>query len=119
MLRACKTGKAAWEDLIPYEFYKGLNTQNRSTLLALFNTVYYVGRVPSTWSSLKMFLLFKKGDPGEAENYRSISLMNCITKVFTMLLCNRLQMWADYGGLLYEGQNGFFGYQRQVALSIR
>ena len=39
VLRACKTGKAAGEDLIPYEFYKGLNTQNQSTLIALFKRV--------------------------------------------------------------------------------
>lgn len=54
-----------------------------------------------------MFLLFKKGDPQQPENYRGISLMYCITKLFTQLLSNRLADWLEYGNPLIENQNGF------------
>ena len=39
----------------------------------------------------KTFLLFKKGDPQHAGNYRPITCMNTITKVFTSILKRKME----------------------------
>ena len=54
-----------------------------------------------------MFLLYKKGDRGLPENYRTIALTNSIAKLFTAIIANRISVWAENYGLLRESQNGF------------
>lgn len=42
------------------------------------------------WGCLSTFMLYKKGDTSNPENYRPITLMNCIAKIFTQIICDRL-----------------------------
>ena len=51
--------------------------------------------------------LFKKGDKEETGNYRGITLLSVVGKVFCKVLNNRLVMHLDKGGALHEGQAGF------------
>ena len=106
-LDCSKIGKAAGRDGITFEFYKSLNDRNRIFLLNLFNGVLHEEKTPDNWSKLKMFLLYKKGDPSLPSNFRGITLMNAITKLFTSILATRIALWADSRGLLPETQNGF------------
>lgn len=107
VLLNCKTGKAPGADGLPYEFYVGLNIGNRTQLLFELNTILIQEEVPQNWSELRMTLIFKKGDRSRPENYRGITLMNCITKIFTALLTNRIYIWAEQNGLLPECQAAF------------
>lgn len=106
-LLACKSGKAPGCDGVPYEFLINLNVINRCRLLDCLNTILHSERLPTSWSQLKMFLLFKKGDPAEVVNYRGISLLNGCTKLFTALLARRIYSWAEEHLLLPECQAGF------------
>ena len=107
VLGGCKVGKAPGMDDIPYEFYKCLNDNNRNFLLSFFNRIFNGESTPTCWSRLKMFLLFKKGDRSDPRNFRGISLINAIAKLFTSILANRITEWADFNNLMLEGQNGF------------
>lgn len=107
ILRRCKTNKAAGSDGIPYEFYTHLNIHNRLKLLASLNKVLESETIPESWGDLSMFLIHKKGSNDNIENYRGISLVNCITKIFTSLLANRLYTWAEEADILPESQSGF------------
>ena len=40
-----------------------------------------------------MFTVFKRGSRSDANNYRGISVINAIAKVFDMVLCHRLSQW--------------------------
>jgi len=42
----------------------------------------------------------------EVNNYRGISLLNVVSKVFTSVLHERLREWADLGGHIPESQAG-------------
>ena len=56
------------------------------------------------FSKLDIFLLrgqkvwlyhCKKGSINDVNNYRGITLLNCVDKLFTMILNNRLYDWGD------------------------
>lgn len=52
-------------------------------------------------------MLHKKGDKENVDNYRPIALVNCLTKVFTAILKNRLDKWLTDKKILIEEQVGF------------
>ena len=41
----------------------------------------------------KLFMLFKRGDRKDPNNYRGISVINSIAKIFDMIMCSRLEHW--------------------------
>lgn len=52
-------------------------------------------------------MLYKKGDNLNPDNYRPITLINYLVKVFTQILCLRLMGWAESRGTIPESQAGF------------
>ena len=60
-------------------------------------------------SILRFFIIpiFKKGDKNEASNYRGITLLSIIGKLFTRILNSRLNAWAEEYNIYVEAQAGF------------
>ena len=50
---------------------------------------------PSDWCKSVIIPLFKKGDDKIPDNYRGISLLSIVSKVFTAVLNKRLYTWAE------------------------
>ena len=67
----------------------------------------YHKTVPADWSSILAFMLSKKGNMTNADNYRCISLINSVTKIFTNIFNNRVYSWAKENGVLPEFQAGY------------
>ena len=61
--------------------------------------------VPSEWLKGVIFPIMKKGDKNDMRNYRGISLLSVVGKVFAVILNNRLTEWGE--GVLVEEQFGF------------
>ena len=72
--------------------YKLLPGQWVSFLCFLFNLVFVAG-YPIVWSSAKLIMIFKKGLHSVCGNYRGISVINAIAKIYDYVLNNRLTAW--------------------------
>ena len=102
-----KLSKAAGPDQISNEFFKTLNEKCIAELLKIFNNILDIEEIPRSWSNIHMCLLHKKGDINDPNNFRSISLLNHITKLFTTVLTERLFNWVEDRNILQEEQFGF------------
>lgn len=76
-------------------------------LYKLFNSVFDKGYFPEKWTDGFIVPLHKKGSKAEVENYRGITLLSTFGKLFTRILNNRLNEWADTYHVYIEAQAGF------------
>ena len=106
-LRAIKNGKAAGPDGIIGEFLKHSAITIVPFLVKLFNKLFSSGTYPAGWTEAIIHPLYKKGDPNKADNYRGISLLNILSKVYSHILNNRLNTWIEMQERIGENQAGF------------
>lgn len=107
-IKKLSKNKAPGSDGIPNEIWKALNTTVKFKLLNLFNNIFNnPNNMPDTWSEIVIVPIFKKGNPDLPSNYRPISLLNTVTKLFTTLLTHRLDLWCTKNNVLSEFQAGF------------
>ena len=67
----------------------------------------HTGFFPTSWSSAVIVPVFKKGDTSDPNNYRGISLISCICKLFTSVLNKRLLTWSNDNEIITDAQFGF------------
>ena len=80
----------------------------RSALVRLFNLILNSGIVPTEWCISLIQPLYKnKGSKLDANNYRGISLISCVGKVFTQLINRRLENFIHQNDILGQEQAGF------------
>ncbi|CAA9997921.1 unnamed protein product, partial [Nesidiocoris tenuis] len=106
-LKSFKDNKAAGVDGVAYEFYKNLPINWMQFVLSFFNSLLRKVSVPACLAEIRTFLLFKKGEEDDPKNYRGISLINSLLKIFNQILLNRLDSFVAANNLLPESQNGF------------
>lgn len=105
-LNKAKQNEAAGADGVSYEFLKALPHNWLLDLISLFNKIFDSGVALPRWSKV-MFMLDKKGDTTDPGNYRDIALVNCIAKIFTQTIHDRINSWAELNGIILEEQTGF------------
>ena len=88
-----KIDKAAGTDGIPPGVIKLLPSTWIMFITVLLNTLFSSSMYPQSWAIAKLFTIFKKGDKHLPSNYRGITIINCLAKVYDMILCKRLQLW--------------------------
>ena len=72
--------------------FKWLPDQWVVFLCYLFNLIFLAG-YPLVWAPAKLIMLFKKGLPTDCNNYRGISVINAVCKIYDYVLNNRLIIW--------------------------
>ena len=63
--------------------------------------------IPKQWRQGLIASLFKKGDAEDPGNYRGITLLNMVGKLFCKILNTRLVIRLESEKALHEGQAGF------------
>lgn len=106
-IKQLKRGKAAGPDVLINELYVVGADLLVPKLTRLFNLVFKSGHFPESWSEGFIVPVPKKGNANKVDNYRGITLLSTLGKLFTRILNNRLYFWADCYGVLIDAQMGF------------
>ena len=80
-----KKGKAPGEDEILTDVLKEGGEVVISKLADLFTQCIREGKIPDNWSNAIIILLHKKGNITDLGNYRPISLLSNVYKLFTKI----------------------------------
>ena len=102
-----KTNKSGGPDMYINEFFIHGKHVLSPYLLTLFNQIFDIGYFPESWSEGFIVPLHKKGSINEENNYRGITLLSTLGKLFTRILNNRLTEWAEKYSVYIEAQAGF------------
>ncbi len=106
-IRKIKNGKACGPDDIYPEFIKYAPAEATEVFTDLFNLVLKTGNVPDAWATAIINPIHKKGSYSDPNNYRGISLISCLGKLFTALLNDRLSNYLESSGTIGNEQAGF------------
>ena len=111
IIKACsklKDNKSPGGDNIVNEYIKASIPVMINVYTKLFNKILDSGVFPDAWSSGIIMPVYKnKGDRNNCNNYRGITLLSCIGKLFTSILNTRLQKYCDTNNIINETQAGF------------
>jgi len=95
-------------DNILNEFIKSTKHILMPVYIKLFNCVLETGFIPQSWLNGIIIPIFKnKGDPKDPNNYRPITILSCLGKLFTSILNDRLTLFLNENNSLDENQAGF------------
>lgn len=106
-IKNLKNGKANGVDKILNEYIKCTSEILMPVYMTLFNRVLNNGAIPENWTIGMILPLYKKGDQNDCDNYRGITLLSCLGKLFTSVLNDRLTKFSEATGLIEENQTGF------------
>jgi len=73
----------------------------------LFNNILLTGHFPQEWCESIITPVHKKGSKSDPNNFRAISVVNSLSKVFMKVLSNRQTFWAETFEVVDESQVGF------------
>ena len=77
------------------------------SLCALFNLILQSKTFPEVWNLSLIKPIHKAGIVTLHEHYRGLCISNHLSKLFTSILCKRLQMWVEKEGILPDNALGF------------
>ena len=106
----CKlnSSKATGLDLLSPRFIKdGAKLIASPPLTHILNLSLSTGEIPVNLKSAKVMPIYKKNSKMEAGNYRPISILNTISKLFERIVYQQLNTYLQTHQLLYEHQSGF------------
>lgn len=105
--RKLKHGKSVGPDMLANEVLKHEGLRN--LLLEFVNMCFVYNVIPSVWRESIISPIPKSStkDPCVPLNYRGISLLSCIYKLYTSLLNLRITNHCEHNDLLVDEQNGF------------
>jgi exonuclease III len=103
-----KNNKACGYDRIINEFIMCSAISMSNLYKTFFNLVLTTGIVPEDWVIGIIKPIYKnKGSRLDTDNYRGITLLSCMGKLFTFILNERLKLFLEYNKILCEEQAGF------------
>ena len=106
-LRSLGNNKAAGADMLPNELLKHLPEPHLNMLYWFFKLCWQTGRTPTSWKHSNTVLFYKKGDVTDPANYRPIGLHLTLYKLWTSIVTDVMQSYAEEVGMISDMQEGF------------
>ena len=107
ILNTLDTTKAVGPDKISPKLLKEASQELSVPLSKLFNLSLMLKKYPENWKYADVVPVFKKGDPKIVNNYRPISLLSIISKVFEKCVYKYIHNFINNNNLLSQHQSGF------------
>ena len=98
--------RSTGHDSISTELLKRIKAFISSPLCLIVNQSLNTGTFPGKLKMARIIPLYKKGDSTQLGNYRPISLLPSISKVFEKVVYNQLSKYLSTNQLLYGSQRG-------------
>ena len=107
-MKKIKNHRAAGINNIPADLYKILldNEEVLQLLLHLMNQCWKQRKIPASWHKASVVTLFKKGDSELCKNYRPISLLQVMYKLFASIILMKMKV-AGAEQRIWRTQFGF------------
>ena len=102
-----KSGKAHGADCLLNEYFLESVDILAPYLCDLFNAILNSGYFPEQWTEGIIIPLHKEGDKKCVNNYRGITLLSCLSKIFTSVLNSRLETFCKVNDTISDAQFGF------------
>lgn len=106
-LEKMKTKGAVGPNALPVQLWKSGGSDLLKILEPLFNHLLNSQIFPATWYEGWIIPIFKKGDRSTPSNYRPITLLNSMPKIFSSILASRLGTWQRTHHVIPREQMGF------------
>ena len=109
VINSLKSKSSSGIDSMSTKLSKSIKVKVSPILTLIFNQSIMAQTFPNRLTIAKVVPVYKKGDPMCFENYRPISLLPTISKVFERLLHNQMTYYLETNQLIIPNQ---FGYRR-------
>lgn len=106
-IKKLKSKNSTGLDDIPVKIIKDCSPVLLKPLIHIINESFLTGVFPDDLKIAKVIPLFKKGNKHVIENYRPISLLSSVSKIFELILKNRITDFVTKFKLLNNFQHGF------------
>lgn len=104
-IKQLDSNKGSGPDGIPTSFIKMCGEELSIPLVILYNRSLRTGIFPIAWKTAHIIPVLKSGDKSNCENYRPISILSCIAKLFESLVYNYI--FCQVKPYLSDKQHGF------------
>ena len=107
LLEKLETKKSTGLDNLPSRMLKIAAGALARSLAFLFNQSISSGIVPTKWKLARVTPIFKKGKRQDVNNYRPISIIPAVAKVFESIIYDQFFKYRKDNDLLVNCQSGF------------
>ena len=107
LVKSLKTKDSTGHDGISVRLLKFLSPALIPALTLIINQSLLTGIFPDQLKIAKVIPLYKKENPEKVDNYRPVSLLCAISKVFERAAYNQLYNYFKSNKLFYDNQYGF------------
>ena len=114
-----KTAKSFGTDNISSYLLKLTLLFIENSLAFLFNTSIETICFPDSWKVARVTPIFKDGDKTDKSNYRPISVLPVISRLFEKLVTNQLYQYMNDNGHFSSGQSGFLRLHSTVTCLLK
>ncbi|KXJ15113.1 putative RNA-directed DNA polymerase from transposon X-element [Exaiptasia diaphana] len=107
LLQNLNSKKATGPDKIPAKLLKLAGNIISPSLTKIFNCSLSSGIFPEDWKVARVSPVYKAGTKSDPNNYRPISVVPIVAKIFEKLVHNQLYRYLATNNLLANNQSGF------------